>query len=693
MPGITRVKTWVAREVLVYSDLNDEFDNIINNLEAANVDGYSSSVAQMRETTDPGGVGSESLALSVSDEIERLRYAISRIVGKTYWYEAPSRSLQTTFVDADLYLQASPYLGTLSIQEATQEAILAGYYDADGFDDVNWLDSTNKKMADTAFAFKNDPADSRYFYMDMSKSSASSATLSFFFRNFSSNDTIYFNPLTGLRVYLNANGYIKLDQETSDSVTNGTKISYSITGTTSLAGLTTFTNVLVRYRYGNTGTDQVDLLVNGTLVGSVTGSALPINQPSAPANKAVIFANRTPNAPTYSLTFPSGNLPAANGWTRTNTAGGSESAAAGILTIAAAAGSDTNYYTRALPAGALPTNGQFLEMKFKFGSNNAVTDAAAIGAPFGFYLHNATSSLGVVCRITPDEIFFNRPGTTTDLPLNTEGPLLSVAHNFTQWSHLFFVIKPTVTYIFINGELKGSFVTPADTTAGNEIKFGKLTTSNVAPTIQMEYVYVGNMAGTNPDYYSENITNVQQISDPCVMRGFVTDAATIAALQTSSPFSLFGKADRKSSNVTNRAFWLATSVPTATSSLLGSVANFTSNGINPVVINCQIISMPTTSTAGAYHLVGYLKIARAFDGQAQHVSGPISNTSNAITATGNLQSAVYVTNTASHEFQANMNINTSLVLPAGFYTVSAVYSNLSSAATMIVNKVICSVAN
>jgi hypothetical protein len=698
MPGIVRVKTWVPREVLVYSDLNDEFDNIINNLEASNVDGYSSTVAQMQETTDPGTVGSESLALTISDEIERLRFAISRIIGKTYWYETPSRSLQTTFVDADLYLQASPYLGNLSIQEATQESILAGYYDADGFDDLNWIDSVNKKMPDTAFAFKNDPADPRYFYMDMSKTSASSATLSFFFRNFSSNDTIYFNPLTGLRLYLNANGYIKLDQETSDSITNGTKISYSIVGTVSLAGLSTFTNVIVRYRYGNVGTDQVDLLVNGVLVGSISGNALPINQPTAPAAKAVIFGSRTPNAPLYSLTFPSGNLPAANGWTRTNTAGGSESAAAGILTIGAAAASDTNFYTRSsatasFPSGSLPTNGQFIEMKFKFGNNVASTDGVSVGAPFGFYLHNATTGVGVVCRITPDEIFFNRPGTTTDLPLNTDGPLLSVAHNFTQWTHIFFVMRPTITYVFINGEIKGSFVTPADTTANNEIKFGKVTTSNVAPTIQIEYVYVGNVAGSNPDYYSENVTNVQQISDPCVMRGFITDSATIAALQTSSPFSLFGKSERKSCNVSSRAFWLATSVPTATSSLIGAVANFTSDGITPTSICCQIFSRPQASTAGAYHLVGYLKIARAFDGQAQHVSGLISNTASAITATGNLQSSVYINNTTGHEFQAEMNITNSIVLPAGFYTVSAVYSNLSTPATMIVNRVICSVAN
>ena len=73
--ALSRVKTWTAEE-LTYQDLNAEFDNIINNLKAENVDGYSISVAQMQEMTNPGGVGSESLALRISDEIERLNLSL-----------------------------------------------------------------------------------------------------------------------------------------------------------------------------------------------------------------------------------------------------------------------------------------------------------------------------------------------------------------------------------------------------------------------------------------------------------------------------------------------------------------------------------------------------------------------------------------------------------------------------------------
>lgn len=92
----SRVKNWTT-EVLSNTDLNAEIDNILNNLDPSGVDDYSSNAAQMRLTTNPGSVGSESLATSLAGELERLRYAIQRIIGSdaTQWYSAP----QTTLTD------------------------------------------------------------------------------------------------------------------------------------------------------------------------------------------------------------------------------------------------------------------------------------------------------------------------------------------------------------------------------------------------------------------------------------------------------------------------------------------------------------------------------------------------------------------------------------------------------------------
>lgn len=88
-----RVKVWVSTEDVTYSDLNAEFDNLLTNLTAANVDDFSATVNQMQSTVDPGEVGTESKATSVAGEIQRLRFLIAEITGQDEWYESPTTSL------------------------------------------------------------------------------------------------------------------------------------------------------------------------------------------------------------------------------------------------------------------------------------------------------------------------------------------------------------------------------------------------------------------------------------------------------------------------------------------------------------------------------------------------------------------------------------------------------------------------
>jgi len=56
----------------------------------------SDSVGQYQTVTDPGGVGSEALAPSLAGELERLRFCIKRLTGKTQWYTAPSANMDQT---------------------------------------------------------------------------------------------------------------------------------------------------------------------------------------------------------------------------------------------------------------------------------------------------------------------------------------------------------------------------------------------------------------------------------------------------------------------------------------------------------------------------------------------------------------------------------------------------------------------
>lgn len=94
----SRLKNWIA-EVLNYSDLNAEIDNILNNLTPAGmgVQGLSDTVTAFRVQTDPGEVGTESLPASLQQEIQRLRFVIQEMKGGdvTYWYQSAQVSLTT----------------------------------------------------------------------------------------------------------------------------------------------------------------------------------------------------------------------------------------------------------------------------------------------------------------------------------------------------------------------------------------------------------------------------------------------------------------------------------------------------------------------------------------------------------------------------------------------------------------------
>lgn len=57
------------------------------------MDDYSSSVAQMQTTTDPGEVGTESQPTTLAGELERVRFAIKDAKGTAQWYETPAGDL------------------------------------------------------------------------------------------------------------------------------------------------------------------------------------------------------------------------------------------------------------------------------------------------------------------------------------------------------------------------------------------------------------------------------------------------------------------------------------------------------------------------------------------------------------------------------------------------------------------------
>lgn len=138
MPGLfSRLKTWLQDEKLLFSDLNNEFNNIISNCDTDHIGGASSALANMQAVENPGVVGSEVFGPSISatDEIERLRFVIQRLIGGTKkWYEVPSSDITTL----TSYLSGS---GT-----ASANRIVSGKVNAYGMPAYIWGNASSRKV-------------------------------------------------------------------------------------------------------------------------------------------------------------------------------------------------------------------------------------------------------------------------------------------------------------------------------------------------------------------------------------------------------------------------------------------------------------------------------------------------------------------------------------------------------------------
>jgi hypothetical protein len=104
MAGLYSHTTRADGLTLTAAIYNTDHQNHINNHTPQMVDDYSADAATMKTTVDPGEVGSESLATTLSGELERLRFAIKEIKGTDQWYETSEGNLNTEVVRMEMYL-------------------------------------------------------------------------------------------------------------------------------------------------------------------------------------------------------------------------------------------------------------------------------------------------------------------------------------------------------------------------------------------------------------------------------------------------------------------------------------------------------------------------------------------------------------------------------------------------------------
>lgn len=102
-------KTYTAGEILTAADLNSTDTTHVNSNIPEDIDDYSANTTEMQTTADPYPGASESLAVALDGELQRLRYQILQI-GKllgtastfTHWYfDLPDPTAATTILDID----------------------------------------------------------------------------------------------------------------------------------------------------------------------------------------------------------------------------------------------------------------------------------------------------------------------------------------------------------------------------------------------------------------------------------------------------------------------------------------------------------------------------------------------------------------------------------------------------------------
>jgi len=95
-------RTWNSGDSLTSGDLNSSFTTAATtNSTPQCVDDYSADATQMKANTNPGAVGSESLATTLAGELERIRYVLKTGFGWSQWYtltnfDLGSKNLTTT---------------------------------------------------------------------------------------------------------------------------------------------------------------------------------------------------------------------------------------------------------------------------------------------------------------------------------------------------------------------------------------------------------------------------------------------------------------------------------------------------------------------------------------------------------------------------------------------------------------------
>lgn len=109
MPALYSHTTRATGTVLTATIYNGDHQNHIDNGVPGQLDDYSNTVGQMQTATNPGGIGSESLATSLAGELERVRYVLKQLRNGDQWYAQGSAPGAHSFIDRQIFTSSGTW--------------------------------------------------------------------------------------------------------------------------------------------------------------------------------------------------------------------------------------------------------------------------------------------------------------------------------------------------------------------------------------------------------------------------------------------------------------------------------------------------------------------------------------------------------------------------------------------------------
>lgn len=526
-----RVKTW-NEEKGTDTDVNAEFDNVLNNLDSTGVGSGDSTAADAKLQEDPGTFASPTVATAAINQIRQLRDRISDIIGgsNSSWLDTVPTTLQTLSAvnsGAGVALEFEGHKGGASSTTDVLARFInqGGIINAASFSTADVaiadFDSTNVKFGTYSYALGS----GNIMAYPGQECNPVKGTISAWFRNLAAGDYIAYNPLLGIELYCESGaGNLETKITEKGAASETTKTANTVTGASSRTADTTFRNVLMRYRLNDengAGTDLLELEYEDAEEGTqLTAQDIDINE----GDGGTWFIGAKRNDPTWDHFSAMSVLPSSEGsspWTSNGTPNGAVSA--GVLNIATTS-TNTGFYSRTDHTDLTQQSIEWKSRVNSVGEEYLSTEKASV------LVRDNSIDRAVLISMLPSSVSIYW-GEDSDQHQAT------IMGNFTEYTHFRLTSSGTETAdtdctikFYINGILMFSGTNDfTESTASDTISFGDLDASaNANSNTDWEYFKIYK-SGTEAPVVASSQGNIDSFG----ISKSVLDATTSTALQSS----------------------------------------------------------------------------------------------------------------------------------------------------------------